>query len=189
MLPSYTWTPPAAILARTRLFLRLLSPYRVGETGDSSGVPSGRSMPRDSRKDRVPSSRGLPSTYASYSWCGSKGTNSVPVLWARSERNSSNISFHAAACTVAVWVTTPSMSNRQARTPSGSPNIRPSAEKLCREVRLVRWNLQVRLGQFLDVDVLEGDYTYVLDESGGAVHIPHPRVSHRNLEEDLAVVA
>ena len=35
-----------------------------------------------------------------------------------SRRNSSNICFQAAACTVAVWVRTPSRSNRQARMPS-----------------------------------------------------------------------
>ncbi len=62
IVPSYTWTPPAAILARTRSFLRLLSPYRVGVPGASSGVPSGRWIPRDSRNALVPSSLGLPST-------------------------------------------------------------------------------------------------------------------------------
>src|SRR5580658_3139324 len=114
--------------------------------------------------------------------------NGVPPACARALRNSSNIAFQAAACTTAVLVTTPSMSNRQACTPSGSPNIRPSAEKLGRKVRLILWNFQVCLGQFLDVDVLEGDYTHILDEPGRAVHIPHPGVSHRNLEEDLTVV-
>src|SRR6202034_2772396 len=117
-------------------------------------------MPRDSRNDLVPSSLGLPSTYSSYSW-ELNGTNSVPVFLAFSRRNSSNISFHAAAWTIAVWVTTPSMSNRQAATPSGSPNIAPP-RKLRREVRLVLEYLEVSLGQFLYVDVLEGDHAYVL---------------------------
>jgi len=40
-------------------------------------------------------------------------------------RNSSNICFQAAACTTAVLVTTPSMSNRQAVTPSGRPSMSP----------------------------------------------------------------
>src|SRR5215213_1116262 len=47
--------------------------------------------------------------------------NSSPVLAARSRRYPSNISFQAAAWTVAVRVSTPSRSNRHARTPSGKP--------------------------------------------------------------------
>src|SRR5207253_7405840 len=37
-------------------------------------------------------------------------------------RYASNISFHAAACTLAVWVRTPSRSKRQARIAPGNPN-------------------------------------------------------------------
>src|SRR4051794_32574489 len=49
----------------------------------------------------------------------SKGVKPSP---SRCRRYASNISFHAAACTFAVWVMTPSRSNRQARMPSGSPS-------------------------------------------------------------------
>src|SRR6478672_11030747 len=46
---------------------------------------------------------------------------------------------------------------------------------------------QVGLVQLLDVDVLERDHPHVLDEPGGPVHVPHPRVGHPDLEVDLAV--
>src|SRR5215211_7402993 len=59
---------------------------------------------------------------------GSNGTNSSPVRAARSPRYPANISFHAAAWTVAVRVSTPPRSNRHARTPSGRPiTAAPSA--------------------------------------------------------------
>src|SRR3954451_9654338 len=45
----------------------------------------------------------------------------------------------------------------------------------------------VRLLEFLDVDVLERHDAHVLDEPGGAVHVPDPRVVHLDLEVDLAV--
>src|SRR6266487_1884847 len=48
--------------------------------------------------------------------------------------------------------------------------------------------LQIALGELFDVDVLEGDDAYVLDEPRGPVHIPHPGILHGDLEEDLAVV-
>src|SRR5215207_3902239 len=54
--------------------------------------------------------------------------NSSPVCAARSRKYPSNISFQAAAWTVAVRVSTPSRSNRQARTLSGKPiTASPSA--------------------------------------------------------------
>src|SRR5215470_12619911 len=49
-------------------------------------------------------------------------------------------------------------------------------------------DLEVALGEFLDVDVLERHDLDVLDETGGAVHVPHPGVLHDDLEEHLAVV-
>src|SRR2546421_4335112 len=52
----------------------------------------------------------------------SKGTKGSPVSAARRRRKSSNISFQAAAWTVAVRVRTPSRSNRPARIPSGRPS-------------------------------------------------------------------
>ena len=54
---------------------------------------------------------------------GSNGTKEPPVCAARSRRKSSNISFHAAACTFAVCVSTPSRSNRHARIAAGSPTV------------------------------------------------------------------
>src|SRR6266516_25576 len=47
---------------------------------------------------------------------------------------------------------------------------------------------QVALGQFLDVDVLEGDDPYIFHKTGRPVHVPYPGIPHRDLEEDLAVV-
>src|SRR2546421_6989782 len=44
----------------TRSFLRFPSPPTVSACGGSSGVPSGRWMPREVRKSRTPSNRGLP---------------------------------------------------------------------------------------------------------------------------------
>src|SRR5262249_48308172 len=38
------------------------------------------------------------------------------------------------------------------------------------------WHLQVTLGQFLDVDVLEGDNPDVPDEPGWPVHVPDPGI-------------
>src|SRR5215207_3118175 len=49
-------------------------------------------------------------------------------------------------------------------------------------------DLEVALGQLLDVDVLPGHDLDVLDEPGGAVHVPHPGVAHRHLEVDLAAL-
>src|SRR5208283_1099701 len=81
------------------------------------------------------------------------------------------------------------------RYPVRKPEHSPSAEItpaspacLRREVRLVLWNFEISLGQFLDVDVFEGDYAHVLYEPGGTVHVPHPVIPHRNLEEDLTVI-
>src|SRR6478609_7390148 len=46
--------------------------------------------------------------------------------------------------------------------------------------------LEVALGQLLDVDVLERHDPHVLDEPGGAVDVPHPRVGHGDVEVDVA---
>src|SRR5215218_2025682 len=56
------------------------------------------------------------------------------------------------------------------------------------EIAVLR-QLQVRLGQLLDVDVLEGDDLHALDEAGRAVDVPDPGVGHRDLEVDLATLA
>ena len=50
------------------------------------------------------------------------GTKVWPPAVARFRRKASNVSFQARACTCAVWVITPSRSNRQARTWSGRPS-------------------------------------------------------------------
>src|SRR5690242_17847146 len=46
---------------------------------------------------------------------------------------------------------------------------------------------QIGLVQLLDVDVLKRDHPHVLDEPGGPVHVPYPRVGHADFEVDLAV--
>src|SRR5579859_256187 len=48
--------------------------------------------------------------------------------------------------------------------------------------------LEITLGEFLDIDVLERHNLNVLHKTRRAVHIPHPGVLHDNLEEDLTVV-
>src|SRR5689334_3824329 len=54
-------------------------------------------------------------------------------------------------------------------------------------VCLVARELEVGLVQLLDVDVLEREHTHRLHETCWAVHVPDPRVVHRQLEVDLAV--
>src|SRR3954470_3550934 len=49
--------------------------------------------------------------------------------------------------------------------------------------------LEFRLGQLLDVDVLEGHDPHALDEPRRAVDVPDPGVGHRDLEVHLAAVA
>src|SRR5579859_740908 len=98
------------------------------------------------------------------------------------------MSFHAAACTVAVCVTTPSMSNRQAVIWLGRRGPGSAAAVLASKSGLVFRQFQVGFGEFLDVHVLEGDHPDVLDETRRAVHIPHPCVTHRDLEVHLTVV-
>src|SRR6516162_5640403 len=49
-------------------------------------------------------------------------------------------------------------------------------------------DLEVALGEFLDVDVLERHDLDVLNEPSGPVHVPHPGVLHGDLEEHLAVL-
>src|SRR5215467_6249692 len=50
------------------------------------------------------------------------------------------------------------------------------------------WDLQVTLGEFLDVDILESDYTDILDKTRRAIHVPDPGILHGDLEEHLTVV-
>src|SRR5689334_15212074 len=56
------------------------------------------------------------------------------------------------------------------------------------ELLVVFGDLEVALGQFLYVHVLERHHADVLHETGGAVHVPHPGILHRDFEEDLAVL-
>src|SRR5680860_781605 len=84
--------------------------------------------------------------------------------------------------------------------PGGSPEAR--CEKIRRNVpdsgRFVltaliargrsglRW-FDFRVAELLDVHVLEGEHLDVLREpAGGTVHVPHPRVCQRHLEEHVA---
>src|SRR6202000_1202815 len=48
---------------------------------------------------------------------------------------------------------------------------------------------QTQLGFFdlFDIDVFEGDNPHLLDEPGGPVHVPDPRVGQPQFEVDLAV--
>ncbi len=63
--PGYGWTPCSWIIRSTVSFFAADSPLTVRVPGGSCGAPSGRSMPREERNCRVPSSRGRPSTYRS----------------------------------------------------------------------------------------------------------------------------
>src|SRR5581483_535623 len=57
------------------------------------------------------------------------GTNGLLSESARARRKSSNISFHASACSRAVSVSTPSRSKRQAWIASGSPTMSPPKDR------------------------------------------------------------
>ena len=60
--PSKTCTPSVRIRRCTASFFRLPRPFTVIAVGGSSSVPSGSVIPREVRKSRTPSTRGLPST-------------------------------------------------------------------------------------------------------------------------------
>src|SRR5215468_12118661 len=49
-------------------------------------------------------------------------------------------------------------------------------------------NLEVALGKFFDVDVLERHNPNILHETGRPVHVPNPCVLHGDFKEDLAVL-
>src|SRR6266542_7025790 len=61
------------------------------------------------------------------------------------------------------------------------PSISAAAELFMRD-------LDLRLRQLLDVDVLEGHDLDVADEARRTVHVPHPGIGHRHLEVDLPAV-
>src|ERR1700722_8085026 len=71
-----------------------------------------------------------------------------------------------------------------ARRPAGA---RTGVAQRRRELLLLG-DLEVALGQFLDVHVLERNNSYILHETRRPVHVPHPGILHRDLEEHLAVV-
>ena len=122
------------ISSSTSSFLRLPSPWTVSASGGSSGRPSGSSIPREARNDAHAVVARLAVDVVVVVGAGSNGTNGSPVRSARARRKSSNISFQAAAWTFAVWVSTPSRSNRQARTRPGArarPNCRPKRHRRC----------------------------------------------------------
>ena len=53
-------------------------------------------------------------------------------------------------------------------------------------LHVVGIDLELGLGELLDVDVLERDHPDLLDEARRAVHVPDPRIGHANLVVDLA---
>src|SRR5580658_7089982 len=48
-------------------------------------------------------------------------------------------------------------------------------------------DLQIALGEFLDVHILERDDPHILNKTGRTVHVPNPGVLHGDLEVHLAV--
>src|SRR3984957_8834207 len=65
-----------------------------------------------------------------------------------------------------------------ARRPAGA---RTGVAQRRRELLLLG-DLEVALGQFLDVHVLERNNSYILHETRRPVHVPHPGILHRDLE-------
>ena len=62
--PSKTSTPSRLSTSSSLTFFALPTPCTVSAVGGSSRLPSGSVIPREARKSRTPSSRGLPSTWA-----------------------------------------------------------------------------------------------------------------------------
>ena len=123
--PRRPSTPARWISASTSSFLRLPEPVRSSRSrADRSGHPrAARSHVRRGTSERRRSAA-----------CRLRTRRSPPPRrtgrrltrpFGRARRKSSNISFHASACTVAVCVSTPSRSNRHASISLGSPSIEP----------------------------------------------------------------
>src|SRR5215469_4469751 len=49
-------------------------------------------------------------------------------------------------------------------------------------------DLQIALGEFLDVHILERDNPHILYKSRRTIHVPDPGILHGDLEENLAVL-
>ncbi|GAA3094926.1 hypothetical protein GCM10017687_01670 [Streptomyces echinatus] len=64
-VPSYDLHSAGADLREQQFVLAVAEAVHGAGVRRSSGPPSGRWMPRESRKDRTPSARGRPSTYSS----------------------------------------------------------------------------------------------------------------------------
>jgi len=60
---------------------------------------------------------------------------------------------------------------------------------LVAQVHILRKGQFLVAGQLFHVDVFEGDHPHALDETGGAVDIPHPGVLEREVKVDFAVGA
>ena len=104
-----------------------------GRSAPSAGrpaAPSGSAIPRDAqeRPHAVGPQLAVDVRRRSRSRSRRAGT-ARPVCRDRSRRKASNISFQAAACTLAVCVRTPSRSNRQAAMPSGSREPAPARSR------------------------------------------------------------
>ena len=119
--------------------------------GDRPATPSGRSMARDCRNDCTPSRTRLavdvPLVVVGKHELAKRLAGRAR---ASSRRNSSNICFHALAWTFAVWVSTPSRSNRQVVMPSGRSSTPGSFRKgrafEASGVRILAMQLQGRGG-------------------------------------------
>src|SRR5690606_28543537 len=87
---------------------------------------------------------------------------------------------------------------RMSISPPGSSTLRATTESPCRARKWAATSspmvptrarsTSVALLEFLDVDVVEGEDSDLLQESGGAEHVPHPGITERDLEvEGIAV--
>ena len=120
---------------RSANHISLIRHTRPGESRRRTGENRPRIAQVDSafRKDRVPSARGFAVDIGVVVGDRVERHEHCLRLSACRRRKASNISFHAAACTVAVCVNIPSRSNRHPRTASGRPNtastiLRPAHE-------------------------------------------------------------
>src|SRR5690606_20056885 len=87
------------------------------------------------------------------------------------------------------WTVCAGRGTRQAPSPGGTWDTPRDALPASGLPLLEVAQVDVRLRQLLDVDVLEGDDALFLDEPRGAVDVPHPGVVHGDLEPGLPAAA
>ena len=105
---------PARSVRTNAVSLRAATAQTVSSPGALSGLPVGRSTPREFRKEFAPSGRGLPSAHWRYSQSASKGGCRPFLDDAQASGQLSKAVFQASACSRAESRSTPSVWNTTA---------------------------------------------------------------------------